>query len=88
MNDCHLIDRLGSVAAEHGALDVFAAQFSGATWHPTCYEYPREQYEEIAQLKIARKFDTLARGAYRRIRRLAHSAGPRPSRISSRHGAN
>ena len=46
LNDCRIVDALPGIARTEGSPDVFACQFSGAGWHPTCYEYPREQYED------------------------------------------
>ena len=61
LNDCKLHDRLARVIAEEGPIDVFSAQFSGAIWHPTCYEYPRETYAAIARRKRDSKFEAVAR---------------------------
>ncbi|HYH94855.1 Rieske 2Fe-2S domain-containing protein [Hyalangium sp.] len=61
LNDCKLHDRLASIAAEEGPIDVFTAQFSGAIWHPVCYEYPREVYEAISLQKRDSKFEAVAR---------------------------
>lgn len=60
MNDCKLHDAIPDIAREEGAIDVFACQFSGATWHPTCYEYPRERYEAISRKKVLTKFEATA----------------------------
>ncbi|NVJ05166.1 MBL fold metallo-hydrolase [Myxococcus sp. AM001] len=61
LNDCKLHDRMGRIAAEEGPIDVFSAQFSGAIWHPTCYEYPTETYAAIALKKRESKFEAVAR---------------------------
>ena len=60
LNDCRIIDALPGIARDEGAPDVFACQFSGAGWHPTCYDYPREQYEAIASKKVRAKFNGVA----------------------------
>ena len=60
LNDCRIVDALPGIARTEGSPDVFACQFSGAGWHPTCYEYPREQYEEIARKKVRAKFNGVA----------------------------
>lgn len=57
LNDCKIHDR----AANIEGVDVFTCQFSGATWHPTCYDYPPERYEQIAQQKMTQKFEAVAR---------------------------
>lgn len=57
MNDCKL-----SIAQERrilevlGPIDVLAAQYSGATFHPTCYDYPSDRKREIARTRRAAKF--------------------------------
>jgi UDP-MurNAc hydroxylase len=60
-NDCKLYDRLPAIANREGAPDVFTCQFSGATWHPTCYEYPEQEYEKISQKKMLTKFEAVVR---------------------------
>lgn len=61
LNDCKLHDRLAGIVAEEGPIDVFTAQFSGAIWHPVCYEYPRETYQAISRQKRDSKFEAVAR---------------------------
>ena len=61
MNDCKLHDQLPVIMHEHGDVDVFACQFSGATWHPTCYDYPEETYQRIAKKKMISKFEATAK---------------------------
>ena len=68
LNDCRIVDELPGIARQEGTPDVFACQFSGAGWHPTCYEYSREQYEAIARKKV----------------RASSTASRKPSRRSSR----
>jgi UDP-MurNAc hydroxylase len=76
-NDCKLFDALPSIAHEMGPVDVFACQFSGATWHPTCYDYPRDVYEKISKKKMFGKFGSVAQ-AIRTLHARAYlpSAGP------------
>lgn len=62
LNDCRLSDALPSIAMEEGPIDIFACQFSGASWHPTCYDYDRETYEAISTKKILLKFKSVAQG--------------------------
>ena len=59
LNDCKMYDRLADVVNEEGKIDVFTCQFSGATWHPTCYTYPQEQYERISRKKMLGKFESV-----------------------------
>lgn len=61
LNDCKLHDRLSQIAAEEGPIDVFSAQFSGAVWHPTCYEYDRALYGALSRRKLLGKFEAVAR---------------------------
>ncbi|MDP4219445.1 MAG: MBL fold metallo-hydrolase [Bacteroidota bacterium] len=59
-NDCKL-----SVADEeklvkrYGAVDIFTAQFSGATFHPTCYTYSEEKKRAISESRRKAKFDRI-----------------------------
>ena len=77
LNDCKIHDRLGQIAAEEGPIDVFTAQFSGAIWHPTCYEYPPKQYAAISRRKMFGKFEAVARALETvRPRLFLASAGP------------
>lgn len=61
MNDCKLHDKLTTIVKAEGPIDVFAAQYSGAIWHPTCYDYPLETYRAISIKKMNSKFEAVAR---------------------------
>lgn len=61
INDCKLHDRMPRIAREDGPIHVFTGQYSGAIWHPPCYEYERKQYESISRRKMFSKFEALAR---------------------------
>ena len=61
MNDCKLYDELPQIARSEGPISVFACQFSGATWHPTCYEYEASEYQRISAQKRQGKFEMVAR---------------------------
>jgi UDP-MurNAc hydroxylase len=77
LNDCKIHDRLGKICAEEGGIDVFTAQFSGAIWHPTCYEYSDKQYKAISRRKMFGKFEAVARALETvRPRLFLASAGP------------
>ncbi len=77
LNDCKIHDRLDQVVKEEGRIDVFTAQFSGAIWHPTSYQYPRKSYEAIARRKVFSKFEAVARAIETvQPRRFLSSAGP------------
>jgi len=78
LNDCKLHDRLPRIAAEEGAMDVFSAQFSGAIWHPTCYEYDRALYGALSRRKLMGKFEAVAR-ALEALRPKAYVAAAGPA---------
>jgi UDP-MurNAc hydroxylase len=61
LNDCKLFDEVESIAKTEGPISVMACQFSGATWHPTCYDYPKEEYARISKQKLMSKFEMVAR---------------------------
>jgi UDP-MurNAc hydroxylase len=61
LNDCKIHDRLGLINKRLGKIDVLAAQYSGANWHPTCYEYTEEEYSRISRRKVITKFENTAR---------------------------
>lgn len=60
INDCKIYDRLENIKSAHGNIDIFTAQFSGASWYPTCYQMSDNIYREVCQKKIASKFETTA----------------------------
>lgn len=62
LNDCRVNDALPVIRREEGSIDVLATQFSGANWHPVCYEYPVERYESISRKKVMAKFNGVAQG--------------------------
>jgi UDP-MurNAc hydroxylase len=61
MNDCKLFDRLPQIRLDAGHIDAFACQFSGATWHPTCYAYDADRYAALSKKKAYAKFESVAR---------------------------
>ncbi len=61
MNDCKLFDRLPQIKQDAGHIDAFACQFTGATWHPTCYAYDSEHYAALSKRKAYAKFESVAR---------------------------
>src|SRR5215467_2866831 len=61
LNDCKLHDQLPAIHASEGPISIFTCQFSGATWHPTCYAYEPEEYQSISKKKLVNKFETVAR---------------------------
>jgi UDP-MurNAc hydroxylase len=61
LNDCKLFDRLDEVRTDTPEIHVFACQFSGATWHPTCYQYETQLYQTVSKRKMFTKFESVAR---------------------------
>lgn len=61
LNDCKLNDELSSISKAEGPISILSCQFSGATWHPTCYEYEPEEYQAISRKKLLNKFEMVAR---------------------------
>ncbi|MDE2571450.1 MAG: MBL fold metallo-hydrolase [bacterium] len=77
LNDCRIFDRLRAISEAEGAIDVLTCQFSGASWHPTCYEYSPEEFERISEAKVMSKFVTVERAIDQlRPRIFLPSAGP------------
>jgi UDP-MurNAc hydroxylase len=60
LNDCRINDALPVIRRDEGSIDVLATQFSGANWHPVCYEYPRQRYAAISKKKVMAKFHAVA----------------------------
>src|SRR5579872_2930186 len=60
-NDCKLFDALPRIIEREKKINILACQFSCATWHPTCYEYPQNQYYALSRRKAMAKFETVAR---------------------------
>jgi UDP-MurNAc hydroxylase len=62
-NDCKLFDRLPMLAKELGAVDYYSVQFSGANWHPACFELPADQRRLLAKRKVLSKLRNVLGGA-------------------------
>lgn len=60
MNDCKISDRIETIKQEEGNIRAFACQFSGATWHPVCYDYPPKKYAQVSTKKKLSKFESVA----------------------------
>jgi UDP-MurNAc hydroxylase len=77
LNDCKIHDLLPSIAASEGPIDVFTSQFSGAVWHPACYDYEPAFYSALSRRKMLSKFEAVARAILAvRPRAYLASAGP------------
>lgn len=61
LNGGALHERLATIVAEGGPVDVFTTQHSGVGWHPACYEYPREVAKALSVQKRDSRFETVAR---------------------------
>lgn len=60
-NDCKLHDKFEKITKQYGPIDVFAGQFSGAIWHPVCYDMPLEDYQKVSLKKKMMKFATVSK---------------------------
>ena len=56
LNDCKVYDRVDELYEIFGKFNVFTCQFSGAVFHPVCYDYPEKKYTEISESKVYGKF--------------------------------
>ena len=56
LNDCKVYDRVDELHKIFGKFNVFTCQFSGAVFHPVCYDYPEKKYNEISESKVYGKF--------------------------------
>ena len=56
LNDCKVYDRVDELYEIFGKFNVFTCQFSGAVFHPVCYDYPEKKYNEISESKVYGKF--------------------------------
>ena len=59
LNDCKVYDRVDELKSIYKKFDVFTCQFSGAVFHPVCYEYPEKKYKEISESKVYGKFSSV-----------------------------
>lgn len=62
-NDCKLFDRLPLLASELGPVDYYSVQFSGANWHPACFDLPSDQRRLLARKKVLSKLRNVLGGA-------------------------
>lgn len=59
LNDCKIYDRVSEIINIVGQVDIFACQFSGAVFHPVCYDYSEKKYSEISKSKVEGKFGSV-----------------------------
>ncbi|MPY91951.1 MAG: Rieske 2Fe-2S domain-containing protein [Acidimicrobiia bacterium] len=77
LNDCKIYDRMHHIRERFGPVDILACQFSGASWHPVCYEYPEAAYRHVSRRKRLGKFRSVGEAlALLGPRRYFPSAGP------------
>jgi UDP-MurNAc hydroxylase len=74
-NDCKIFDRL--VYLENLKIDYYAVQFSGATWHPICYQLTDSEKVSISKKRVMAKL-VAVRNAIKLIKPKYYlpSAGP------------
>lgn len=76
-NDCKIFDRLPMLRKELGSVDYYSVQFSGANWHPACFELPAEQRSLIAKRKVISKLRNVLGGVkVLAARHFVPAAGP------------
>jgi len=61
LNDCKIYDRIPEIINIMGKITIFSCQFSGAVFHPVCYDYPVKKYSEISKTKVDGKFGAVKR---------------------------
>ncbi|KTD14633.1 CMP-N-acetylneuraminate monooxygenase [Legionella gratiana] len=61
LNDCKIHERLAMINKNYGPIDILAGQFSGAVWHPTCFQMDQEKYSIICKNKTLRKFEYISK---------------------------
>lgn len=61
-NDCKIFDRLSGLKDQLGNIDYYSVQFSGANWHPSCFELPTDQIRKITRKKVLNKLRNVLNG--------------------------
>lgn len=61
-NDCKIFDRLQMLKKELGDIDYYSVQFSGANWHPACFDLPDDQRRLLARKKVLSKLRNVLTG--------------------------
>ena len=59
-NDCKIFDQLEELKDEN--IDYYSVQFSGATWHPSCFAFSAKRRQLISEKKILNKLENVANG--------------------------
>lgn len=85
LNDCKIFDRLEFIKNKFGSPDIFTAQFSGASWHPVCYDMPELEYKIISKKKKLSKYRAITNALKTlKPKRYLPSAGP-PALLDPMH---
>lgn len=58
-NDCKVFDRLSELEE---SVDFYSVQFSGATWHPSCFVFSEKRKKHISKQKVENKFNNVLSG--------------------------
>ena len=58
-NDCKVFDRLHEI---NDPIDHYSVQFSGATWHPSCFVFSEKRKRHISSKKVENKFNNVLSG--------------------------
>ena len=58
-NDCKIFDRLGEIEEQ---VNFYSVQFSGATWHPVCFDYSPTERMKITERKVQIKLKNVLEG--------------------------
>jgi UDP-MurNAc hydroxylase len=61
INDCKLHSAVMPILEKEGKIDVFAAQYSGAIWYPTCYQMSETEYKKISMDRKRVKLELTSR---------------------------
>ena len=73
-NDCKYHDI--SKIKKYGNVDVLCQQYSGATWHPICYDYHEDDYDRLTLKKENKKNFILKYLDELKVKRYIPCAGP------------
>ena len=73
-NDCKVFERLNEI---EDSVDFYSVQFSGATWHPSCFAYSDSRKKIISKQKVNNKLNNVLKGLEQlRPRFFLPAAGP------------
>jgi UDP-MurNAc hydroxylase len=58
-NDCKIFDRLNEIKVD---IDYYSVQFSGATWHPSCFAFSDKRKAFLSEKKVMNKLNNVLNG--------------------------